>query len=183
MQYTIQTPRLGLRNWQPKDIVKMATINADPAVMEHFPKVQNRQDTEGLIIRMQAQFAKTGYCYFATERLNDKAFLGFIGLMHQDYEADFTPCVDIGWRLARQYWGNGYATEGAKACLKFAFNELSLTEIYSVASKSNTPSIRVMEKIGMQYQYDFEHPKLVDFPNIKNCVLYNINDDGEQRNA
>ena len=179
MQYTIQTERLGLRNWHEGDIIKMATINADPAVMEHFPKVQNLQETEGLVMRMQEQFAKTGYCYFAAERLKDKAFLGFIGLMYQDYEADFTPCIDIGWRLAQQHWGKGYATEGAKACLKFAFQELSLPQIYSVASKSNIPSINVMKKIGMQHQYDFEHPKLVDYPAIKNCVLYNINKDGE----
>ncbi len=175
MQYTIQTERLGLRNWQDSDLVEMAAINRDPQVMQHFPSTQSLEDTRGFIDRMQKQFSKTGYCYFAAERLSDQTFLGFIGIMYQDYEADFTPCVDIGWRLGKVYWGQGFATEGAKACLEYAFEVLALEKVYSLASLANVPSMKVMEKIGMKYQYDFDHPKLLNYPSIKTCSLYLIN--------
>lgn len=172
MKYTIKTDRLGLRNWKDGDLLAMAALNADPEVMRYFPKTQSLEETQQFILRMQAHFSKAGYCYFAVERLEDNAFLGFIGIMYQDYEADFTPCVDIGWRLARPFWGNGYATEGAKACLKFAFEILRLEKVYSLASQSNVPSINVMKKLGMVHQYDFDHSKLLDYPSIKSCALY-----------
>jgi len=172
MGYTIETDRLGLRNWKDNDLSEMAALNADPDVMRYFPKTQNKEDTQRFILRMQDQFSKTGYCYFAAERLADNVFLGFIGIMYQDYEADFTPCVDIGWRLAKNFWGNGYATEGAKACLSFAHETLNLERVYSVASKYNVASLNVMRKIGMVHQYDFDHPKLLEYPSIKTCALY-----------
>jgi len=94
--------------------------------------------------------------------------------MYQDYEAHFTPCVDIGWRLKKSVWRRGYASEGAKACLDYAFNQLDLKTIYSVASKVNTPSIGVMQKIGMQKDSEFQHPRLMDFERIRDCELYRI---------
>jgi len=172
MSYTIQTPRLGLRNWAMEDLERMTAINQNPEVMKFFPSMPDRDATMAFIKKMQAQFAKTQYCYFATELLATKTFIGFIGLMYQDYEAKFTPCVDIGWRLAPNAWGKGYATEGAKACLKYAFEVLHLSTIYSVAPVLNIPSISVMKKIGMKQLYTFDHPKLSDYPDIEPCALY-----------
>ena len=99
-------------------------------------------------------------------------FIGFIGLMNQTYESHFTPCVDIGWRLRRSAWGQGYATEGALACLHFAQESLSLSEVVSVASVSNKASERVMQKIGMTKVGEFDHLLLLDFPELNPCLLY-----------
>lgn len=103
-----------------------------------------------------------------------KEFIGFIGFHRPSFEADFTPCIEIGWRLKRDAWGKGYATEGAKACLKYGFTELNFKEVYSFTAKINKPSEKVMKKIGMQYVKEFDHPKLE--PNNKLCkhVLYVI---------
>ncbi len=171
-KYTISTPRLGIRNWQDSDIVPMAALNQDEKVMEFFPSTQSLDRTENFIRRMQAQFDKTGYCYYAVDRLDTGTFIGFIGMMYQDYESIFTPAVDIGWRLNRASWGNGFATEGAKACLTYGFETLGLKEIYSVASVINVKSERVMQKIGMEQIDTFDHPKLLDFDHLKTCVLY-----------
>jgi RimJ/RimL family protein N-acetyltransferase len=124
---------------------------------------------------MQSQFLDHGYCYFAVELLTDSKFIGFIGMAYQTYDTDFTPCTDIGWRLNRGYWGNGYATEGAKRCLEFAFNDLEIKEIVAIASKINTNSEAVMTKIGMTKVKTFNHPLLLNNARLKECVLYKIN--------
>ncbi len=172
--YTIQTERLGLRNWKETDLKAMIALNQDPKVMQFFPSMSDETQTLEYIKRMQAQFAKTNYCYFAAEILDTQEFIGFIGIMYQDYEAEFTPCVDIGWRLKQGAWGKGYATEGAKACLDYAFNDLKLETIYSVAPLVNSPSISVMKKIGMSLSTTFKYPKLGDFRDLETCVLYVI---------
>lgn len=174
MHYTIQTERLGLRNWKDSDLKAMTALNKDPKVMQYFPSMPDEAATLAYIKRMQAQFAKTQYCYFAAEILATQEFIGFIGLMYQDYEAEFTPCVDIGWRLKQTAWGKGYATEGAKTCLGYAFNNLKIDTIYSVAPLVNTPSISVMKKIGMSLSSTFKHPKLGNFPVLETCALYLI---------
>lgn len=171
-KYTIITPRLGLRNWQESDITPMSLLNQDKKVMEFFPATPTLEQTENFIRRMQAQFEKTGYCYYAVDRLDTGNFIGFIGMMYQDYESTFTPAVDIGWRLNQAAWGNGFATEGAKACLTYGFETLELEEIYSVASVINIKSERVMQKIGMEKIDTFDHPKLLKVEHLKTCVLY-----------
>ena len=174
MNYTIQTQRLGLRNWKKEDLEAMTAINQDSKVMQFFPNMPDRAATKAYIKRMQTQFAKSQYCYFAAEVLATKEFIGFIGIMYQDYEAAFTPCVDIGWRLKQTAWGKGYATEGAKACLEYAFNQLKIPKIYSVAPLINQPSIAVMKKIGMHQVSTFNHPALKQFPTLETCALYLI---------
>jgi len=174
MSYLIQTQRLGLRNWKDTDLKAMTALNQDPKVMRYFPSMPDEVATLTYIKKMQAQFAETKYCYFAVEVLDTQEFIGFIGLMYQDYAAEFTPCVDIGWRLKQSAWGKGYATEGAKACLDYGFTKLDLPTIYSVAPVVNTPSIGVMKKIGMTLSTTFKHPKLGDFPVLETCVLYLI---------
>lgn len=172
MKYAIKTARLGLRNWKLEDLAPMTALNQDPEVMRFFPSMPDEKATANYIKKMQSQFVKTKYCYFAAELLTTQEFIGFIGLMYQEYVADFTPCVDIGWRLKQSAWGKGYATEGAKACLNYAFDTLNIPEIYSIAPVINIPSISVMRKIGMTFSKTFHHPALSDFPALEECALY-----------
>lgn len=173
--YLFTSERLGFRNWQDSDLDAFATMNADVDVMEFFPKILSRESSKKLMQRFSQHFEEKGYTYFAVNILETSECIGFIGLAYQTYEAPFTPCVDIGWRLVKPYWGNGYATEGAKRCLKYGFETLYLEKIYAVATAINLPSIRVMEKIGMEKAGTFIHPKLVGNKRLRDCVYYVIN--------
>lgn len=172
--YLFESDRLGFRNWEKNDILEFANINADSEVMKYFPKVLTLAETESFIVYLQKQFVERGYTYFATEILETGEFIGFIGLLYQDYEASFTPGVDIGWRLKKTAWGNGYATEGAIRCLNFAFEKLELLKVFSVCPMINKDSEKVMKKIGMNKKEEFFHPKLSDYPTIEKCALYEI---------
>tara|TARA_R110002050_G_scaffold297339_2_gene458600 strand:+ start:2554 stop:3090 length:537 start_codon:yes stop_codon:yes gene_type:complete len=173
-KYLFKSDRLGFRNWEEKDIPKMAVINTDEVVMQYFPSVQNRKQTQLFVDRMKAQMAKNGFCYFAVDKLVNNEFIGFIGISEQNFEADFTPCVDIGWRLAQNEWGKGYATEGARKCLEFAFNHVGLKRINAICPTINVKSERVMEKLGMKKVKIFKHPLLADFKKLERCVLYEV---------
>ena len=118
--YLFTSNRLGFREWAVDDIDAMATINADPAVMEFFPSVKTYQQTKEFIERMQEHMRLRGFCYFAVDTLDDNRLIGFIGMAEQTFESNFTPFIDIGWRLARETWGKGYATEGANRCIEYA---------------------------------------------------------------
>ncbi|NRB48323.1 MAG: GNAT family N-acetyltransferase [Saprospiraceae bacterium] len=179
--YLFTSDRLGFRNWKSTDLDTLADINADEEVMQYFPATQNRERTQQFIDRMQKQFAERGYCYFAVEKLTTNEVIGFIGLAYQSFEAPFTPCVDIGWRLAKRHWNQGYATEGAKRCLQHAFLEVGLDSICATAAAINLPSIQVMKKIGLQFDYEFEHPKLLNFDRIRNCVFYSVDAETYQK--
>lgn len=171
-QYIFTSARLGFRAWRPTDIVPMAAINADTEVMEFFPGTKTLAETEEFIVRMQQQQSDKGYCYYAVDVLSTGLFIGFIGLCYQTFEAPFTPCTDIGWRLQRQAWGRGYATEGAGRCLEYGLNDLRLKDIYAIAPKINTRSVQVMNKIGMQRVGVFVHPLLVGDERLRDCVFY-----------
>jgi len=121
-----------------------------------------------------AHFVENGFTYYATEILDTKEFIGMIGLARQNYTSPFTPAVDIGWRLKREAWGKGYATEGAKRCLDYAFNELDIHEVISICTLRNTKSENVMRKIGMTKIGEFIHPELVDYPQHKEHHCYKI---------
>lgn len=174
--YIITTERLGLRLWKQSDYTPFTEMCADPEVMKHFPSVLKKDEANSLITRFNLHFEKEGYTYYAVDILetisNPPVFIGFTGLMMQTYESPFTPNVDIGWRLMKTAWGKGYATEAAEACLTYALNTLEIKTIISVASNSNTSSINVMKKIGMFYSADFNHPKLVDTPELNPCKVY-----------
>jgi RimJ/RimL family protein N-acetyltransferase len=172
--YLFTSDRLGFRNWSLDDVEKMHEINSDKKVMEFFPSIPTKEQTTAFIQRMQKQFEEKGFCYFAVDKLEDNEFIGFIGLSEQTYIADFTPCVDIGWRIKSSEWNKGFATEGAKRCLDYAFNHLQLKEIYSVAPKINIRSEHIMIKIGMKKEYEFEHPLLAENEKLRTCVLYKI---------
>lgn len=170
--YIFTSKRLGFRNWQTSDIDKLYEINSDKKVMEFFPNIPTKEQTIEFIERMKSQFEDKGFCYFAVDKLKDNEFIGFIGLSEQNYKAEFTPCIDIGWRINRNEWNKGFATEGAKKCLEYAFNELKLENVYSIAPKINTKSEHIMTKIGMKKQYEFEHSLLINNDQLKTCVLY-----------
>lgn len=173
--YLFTSERLGFRNWIDADVDVMSEINMNADVMEFFPALQSREDTQKFIERMQKSFERTGFCYFAVDMLEDAELIGFIGLAEQTFESDFTPCVDIGWRLHPKAWYKGFATEGAKECLDYGFNKLKLEKIVSMAPVINVKSIHVMEKIGMQKVSYFEnHPYLLNDARLKKCVLYEI---------
>ena len=173
-RYLFTSQRLGFRNWLPADIAPMAAINEDPDVMEFFPAIKTYKETEEFIERMQQQMADIGYCYFAVEKLNDGAFIGFIGLSDQVFESSFTPCTDIGWRLAQDQWNKGYATEGAQRCLAYAFDKLGITKVHAITPAINLRSQRIMQKIGMKKAAEFMHPLLINDERLRECVVYEI---------
>ncbi|MCZ4408190.1 GNAT family N-acetyltransferase [Cryomorphaceae bacterium 1068] len=173
-QYVFTSERLGFRNWSLDDLDEFSELNADPAVMEHFPAALTREETTEFIHRLIAHYDKHGYNYFATEIIGTGELIGFIGLAYQTYEAPFCPATDIGWRLKKSAWAKGYATEGARRCLKYAFEELKLDRVISTCTLSNVNSEKVMKKIGMTRVGEFKHPRLEAFPDYENCVWYEV---------
>jgi RimJ/RimL family protein N-acetyltransferase len=172
--YLFTSQRLGFRNWRQADLKPMAVINSDPEVMAYFPGTASEEETYRFIARMQQQYAEKKFCYFAVDKLEDGEFIGFIGLSEQGYQAYFTPCVDIGWRLKKKAWGQGYATEGAKACLEYAFSSLGLEKVYAIAPLVNTRSEAVMKKLHMQQLKTFMHPLLLQDERLRECMVYMI---------
>ncbi|EAZ92296.1 GNAT family N-acetyltransferase [Crocosphaera chwakensis] len=170
----IITPRLKLREWKEEDKEPFFKLNSDPRVMEFMPKRLSKEESDQLVERIKLQFKEDGYSFFAVELIEDNTFIGFIGLSIPKFDAFFTPCVEIGWRLAYDYWGKGYATEGAKATLNYGFNELGLLEIVSFTVPQNVRSRQVMERIGMKYIDEFNHPILPKGHALEKHVLYKI---------
>jgi RimJ/RimL family protein N-acetyltransferase len=171
----LPTERLLLRQWREDDLEPFAAMNADPEVMRFFPAPLTREESDGLARALQAEIAGRGWGLWAVEVLDDGAFAGFVGITEPSFEAHFTPAVEIGWRLARESWGRGYATEAARAALAFAFDELGLPEIVSFTSVGNEPSRRVMERLGMRHDPadDFDHPRVAPGP-LRRQVLYRL---------
>jgi RimJ/RimL family protein N-acetyltransferase len=173
-KYLFKSKRLGFRNWMDNDLTEFAKLNADLDIMEYFPKPLNRKETRELIHQFQEHYEKFGFNYFATEILKTGEWIGFIGLKYQDYKTEFSPAVDIGWRLKKSAWGNGYATEGARKCLEFTFKDLNLKRVISTCTENNSMSENVMKKIGMIKRGTFTHPKLKEYPEYEKCIWYEI---------
>ncbi len=171
---TISTPRLLLRLWRDEDLPAFAAMNADPKVMEFFPKPLDRAESDAAAARIRDHFARRGFGLWAVEVPGVADFIGFVGLSVPTFEAHFTPCVEIGWRLACEHWGHGYATEVARAALDFGFQHLALDEIVSFTVPANLRSRRVMERIGMTYSPadDYDHPALPEGHPLRRHVLY-----------
>jgi RimJ/RimL family protein N-acetyltransferase len=172
--YIFCSERLGFRNWQDADIEPMTAINTDPEVMAYFSRTQDASLTVAAIGRMRDEYDQKGHCYFAVDLLSSGELIGFIGLHEQTFEADFTPCIDIGWRLKKAVWNQGLATEGARACLQYGFRQLQLKRIYSITPKINLRSERIMQKIGMQKEKNFICALLLGDARLEECVLYSI---------
>jgi RimJ/RimL family protein N-acetyltransferase len=149
-------------------------MNADVSVMKHFPALLTREESDSFVTKIESAFDDRGFGLWAVEIIGVAPFAGFVGLSVPAFEAHFTPCVEIGWRLAAQHWNRGYATEGARAALEFGFDVLQLDEIVSFTVPSNSASIRVMEKIGMTRNPadDFDHPVLPEGHPLRRHVLY-----------
>jgi RimJ/RimL family protein N-acetyltransferase len=170
----IDTPRLRLRLWRDEDLPEFAEMNADPVVMEFFPKTLSRAESDERVALIRDHFARHGFGLWAVEVRRLASFIGFVGLSVTPFEAPFTPSVEIGWRLARDHWGQGYATEAARAVLDFGFLRLGLAEIVSFTVPENRRSRRVMERIGMTRTRadDFNHPALPEGHPLRRHVLY-----------
>lgn len=172
----LATPRLVLRGWRDSDLPAFAAMNADPQVMAFFPRTYGRAESDGLVARIRDHFRRHGFGFWAVEAPGAAPFIGFVGLWISDFAAPFTPCVEIGWRLAPRYWGRGYATEAAHASLRFGFETLQRDEIVSFTAAGNLRSRRVMERIGMTRDAagDFDHPMLPDGSPLRRHVLYRL---------
>ncbi|MFA1541980.1 GNAT family N-acetyltransferase [Actinomadura monticuli] len=176
MTSTLRTDRLIMRRWTDTDREPFAALNADPEVMEHFPALLTRAESDAMIDRIEARRAGTGFGFWALEVTATGEFIGFAGLSVPRFEAHFTPAVEIGWRLARSAWGRGYATEAARRALRHAFDDLALDEVVSFTSVRNLRSRAVMERIGMTRDEsgDFDHPMVPEGHPLRRHVLYRI---------
>ncbi len=166
----LRTERLLLRRWAASDREPFAALNADPVVMEHFPAVLDRAQSDAMVDRIEAGFDALGYGLWAVE--HDGAFVGFTGLAAPAFRAGFLPSVEIGWRLTRTAWGRGLATEAATAVLAAAFGPLGLAEVVSFTATSNTRSERVMQRLGLTPAGEFDHPQVEAGHRLRRHVLY-----------
>lgn len=170
----IETQRLILRSWQEEDIPHLARLNNDEKVMEYFLKRLSYEETIALYNQIQEEFIASGFGAYAVEEKETGAFIGFVGLHHVTFEIDFAPAIEILWRLLPEFWGKGYATEAATACLEYAKQELKLPEIVSFTSLPNTRSEQVMQKIGMTRVKEFNHPLVDPTHPLYRHILYKI---------
>ncbi len=172
----LETARLILRRWRDDDVAPFAAMNADPRVREFFPGTLTAEESATSAQFIRQHFLRHGFGLWAVEVAGGAPFVGFIGLSVPSFTAPFTPCVEIGWRLAFDAWGRGYATEGAHAAAAFAFEELRLPEIVAMTTPANVRSRRVMERLGMQHDPadDFDHPALADGHALRRHVLYRL---------
>ncbi len=170
----IETDRLILRPWREEDILPFSEINNDPDVMEYLPKCLSVEETEHFYNRIVAEHNSFGYGLYAVEIKGNGEFIGYVGFHRFDLDAEFSPGIEIGWRLAKAHWDKGYATEAAEACLAYAHKNGLFNEVYSFTSIGNHRSERVMQKIGMKRVGFFSHPALPEGHKLKAHVLYKL---------
>ncbi len=158
-------------------------MNADPVVMEHFPAVLDRAESDELVEHIEAHFAQHGFGVWAIEVQGGEPFIGFVGLHHVAFEAHFTPAVEIAWRLSRDAWGHGYATEAAHEACRIAFSELELPAVVSFTVPRNVRSRAVMARLGMTHEpsEDFDHPGLAEGHPLRRHVLTRLSPEGWAR--
>ena len=174
MQKYIETPRLILRDWKEEDIPFFARMNADPNVMEFFLSSLSSEESFAFYQRIQNEFQTCGFGLYAVERKEDHTYMGYTGLHQITFDVDFAPGIEIGWRLAHEYWGQGYAPEAATACLEYTRNKTDIKELFSFTSLLNQRSERVMQKIGMERIREFDHPLVPGEHPLCRHVLYHI---------
>lgn len=169
-----ETERLIFRAWREEDIIEFRLLNEDTEVMRYFPHILSMEEADSFYQKIQEEIKAHGFGLYAVEEKQSKEFIGFIGLHRAAFNAYFTPCIEIGWRLKREAWGKGYAQEGAKACLNYGFNKFGFDKIYSFTAKINSPSENVMKKIGMTKVGEFNHPNVDEVSPLYAHVLYCI---------
>lgn len=170
----LETRRLWLRQWRPADKPPFAALNSDPRVMEYFPAVLSESQSNALADRCAAAIAGRGWGLWAAEMKDCGSFLGFVGLNVPSVELPFSPCVEIGWRLASRFWGRGYATEAAREALRFGFEVLDLEQIVSFTAMGNLRSIAVMQRLNMSMSEVFDHPEVPVESGLRQHCLYRI---------
>ena len=176
----LRTERLRLRTWRDDDLDPFAAMNADPVVMAHFVAPLTRQQSDGFVVdRIRPHVDEHGYGLWAVEVIDGDPFIGFVGLMWQDFPAHLTPALEVGWRLQRAAWGHGFATEAARAAVDFAFEAAGVPEVVSMTAPENVASIAVMERLGMSHDPvdDFDHPRVPEGHRLRRHVLYRMTPD------
>lgn len=172
----IKSERLLLRQWKEADCEPFAALNADPRVREFFPSTLTREESDALVDLYSKRIEDKGWGFWAVVCPGVADFVGMIGIEEVGYETPFTPAVEIGWRLAHEYWGQGYATEGARAAMDFAFSELGLEELVAFTALPNQRSMQVMERLGMSRKPDddFDHPAVPEGHPLRRHALYRM---------
>ena len=175
MQFPPPTQRLIFRSWRDDDLPLFAAMNADPDVRRYFPSVQSREESDASVGRFVDQQKKHGHTFWATELRNTGEFIGFVGLVVPDQEIGMpADCLEAGWRLGKAHWGQGLATEAARACVDYAFSTLGAPAVGAITTVANQASIKVMKKVGMRFVRAFAHPKIEPEDPIAPHVLYVI---------
>jgi RimJ/RimL family protein N-acetyltransferase len=170
----IETPRLILRSWRKSDLPLFAAQNADPFVMRFLNGVLTREESDAYVERAERHLAETGFCKWAVEAPGITPFVGAVGLTCVRFEAPFTPAVEVAWRLGRQFWGQGYATEAARAAISDGFSRIGLKEVVALTALGNAASIRVMQRLGMTRTIEFDHPNVPDANPLRRHVLFRL---------
>ena len=170
----IETPRLLLRPWRPSDLAPFAAQNADPVVMRFLSGVLTRAGSDAYVALAERHLAENGFCKWAVEVPGVAPFIGAVGLTRVTFEASFTPAVEAAWRLHRDYWGCGYATEAARAAIEDGFRRVGLREIVAVTAPANFASVQVMERLGMTRSGEFDHPLVPDGSPLRRHILYRL---------
>ncbi|SPP63473.1 GNAT family N-acetyltransferase [Nitrospira lenta] len=172
------TERLLLRQWNDADLGPFAALNADPAVMQFYPAPLSRTESDAMANRCQSLITERGWGLWAVEKKDIHEFIGYVGLHIPASELPFSPCVEVGWRLAAEHWGKGFATEAARGALRTGFESLALPEIVSFTSIGNLRSRAVMERLGMwQTDESFEHPAIPVGSTLRKHCLYRLSRD------
>ncbi len=173
---SLSTKRLLLRQWKESDLPFFAKMNRDEKVMRYFPSPLSTKESDSLAAKIQKELREKPYGLWAVEVVSLGVFIGFVGLHYQDFQAAFTPCIEIGWRLGFEYWGKGYAFEAAIKIVNYAFKTLKLKEIVSFTTLENKRSRHLMEKLGMTHDMkdNFKHPKLPEKHPLRPHVLYRL---------
>lgn len=177
MKY-IKTKRLILRDWQESDLKPFIKMNLDPDVRRYFPNLQTPEESVNYAKASQKSILDRGFGLFAVERKDTGEFIGFTGIrvLEADGSLDFEflPCIEIGWRLAKKHWNQGFATEAARGVMKFVERQTDIKEVYAFTAKKNIPSINIMEKLGMEVVTEFEHPSIMEGHSLKPHILYKV---------
>ena len=182
----IETPRLLIRNWEERDRDLFFEINSDPEVMAFFPIRRTRPEADAFFDYLQREIAEKGHGFTPIESKATGETLGFTGMAADDIVPGLGPAFEIGWRLARRHWGQGYATEAAGAILGFGFETLDLDQIVSYAVETNWRSRAVMERLGMRHEpdLDFDHPRVPEaYPHLKRHAFYRLRRDDWRRSG
>jgi RimJ/RimL family protein N-acetyltransferase len=178
MTISLRTPRLLLREWEDADRAPFAAMSADPRVMKFLAPFSNPAAIDEWVARARSHWVEHGFGKFVVEVPGEADFIGVVGLDHVSFDLPFSPAIEVLWRLARPYWGCGYAAEAARAVIDDGFGRLGLSEIVAYTVVANRRSRRLMERLGMtrnsSEDFDFRHPRRPEGYPPRTHVLYRL---------